>query len=273
VLVLCRHGLLHERPGGQRDDDQPGSACLGLGGGITNETFAANWSAVAGAASYHLDVCAVPSFSGSAPAGARFSANHGHAHGRHDDLGRTRGQRRIRQRRLRHVGRRRDNPADLRTSTASTNYVDPAGTAASGGANVYFSTNGLTGSALRHRGHRLARLRRVGAQLRLLQGIVRDEHELRAGLVHGRRDVARHCAVQRFAVGQRHEPLVRGVQRDGRRRRARFDQPEPALDAANGLGPGRIDDVLLQGYADSAEFAAGYSNRTVTGATSQSVTA
>ena len=110
-------------------------------------TITVYWSAVAGAAGYHLDVCAVPSFSGAgagwgpvfretmgAPAaGTTILADHEANDGFDNDA-------------YAMSDGGADNPADVRTSTASTNYVDPAGNAASGGANVYFPTNGLTGS-------------------------------------------------------------------------------------------------------------------------------
>jgi hypothetical protein len=115
---------------------------------VTNEAFTANWSAVAGAAGYRLDVCRVPSFSGAgagwgpifretmgAPtAGTTTLADHEANNGFDNDAyDMTSGG--------------ADNPADVRTSIASSNYVDSAGNAASGGANVYFPTNGLVGSA------------------------------------------------------------------------------------------------------------------------------
>ena len=242
---------------------------------ITNETFTANWSAVAGAASYRLDVCAVPSFSGAAAgwgpvfretmgtptAGTTTLAEHEANDGFDNDA---------------YVvsDGGADNPADVRTSTVSTNYVDPAGNAASGGANVYFPTNGLVGSA----GFAIAGIDSRGYEaLALSFGYYKESPATNMNLAL---DWSTDGGATWNPIAVSNLPasnatgtnwyLVSGLALDA-----------GALGSTNlslrwtrqaDSVPGRIDDVLLQGYADSAEFAAGYSNRTVTGATSQSVT-
>ena len=242
---------------------------------VTNETFTANWSAVAGAAGYHLDVCAVPSFSGvgagwgpvfretmgTPTAGTTTLAEHEANDGfDNDGYEMTDGG--------------ADNPADVRTSTASTNYVDPAGTAASGGANVYFPTNGLVGSA----GFAVAGIDTRGYEaLALSFGYYKESPATNMNLTLDW-SVDGGATWHPIAVSNLPAPNATGTNW--------YAVSGLALDAGAlgstnlslrwtrqaGSVPGRIDDVLLQGYADSAEFAAGYSNRLVSGATSQIVT-
>ena len=242
--------------------------------GVTNETFAANWSAVAGAAGYQLDVCAAPSFSGAgagwgpvfretmgAPtAGTTTLADHEANDGFDNDA---------------YVmsDGGADNPADLRTSTASTNYVDPAGNAASGGANVYFPTNGLTGSA----GFAIAGIDSRGYEaLALSFGYYKESSATNMNLAL---DWSTDGATWHAIALSNALPAANATSRWYVVSNVTVDAA--ALGSASlslrwtrqaGSVPGRIDDVLLQGYADSAEFAAGYSNRLVSGATSQAVT-
>ncbi|MGD9612300.1 MAG: MBG domain-containing protein [Kiritimatiellia bacterium] len=237
--------------------------------GVGNETFTANWSAVAGVAGYRLDVCGAPSFSG-AGAGwgpvfretmgtplagtttlAEHEANDGFDNDAYD---------------MSSGGA--DNPADVRTSTVSTNYVDPAGNPASGAANVYFPTNGLTGTA----GFALAGIDTRGYQaLALSFGYYKESatQNMQLGVDWSTDGGATWSAL---AVSNA-LPAANAAQY------AWYSVSNLALDAAalgatnlslrwvraDGSVPGRIDDVLLQGYADSAEFVASYSNRTVGG--------
>ncbi len=239
-----------------------------------NGAFTAAWSAVAGAASYRLDVCAAPSFSGvgagwgpifretmGAPtAGTTLLADHEAADGFDNDA-------------YAMSSGGADNPADIRTSIASAGYADPAGNAASGGANVFFPTNGLTGSA----GFAIEGIDTRGYQTLSLSFAYSKESattnmevaldwstdggaawnpvaisNFPANAAATNWYMVSNLAVSASALGSTNLSL-------------RWTR-------AAGSVPGRIDDVLLQGYAPSAEFVAGYSNRTVSGATSQSVT-
>ncbi len=242
--------------------------------GVTNEIFAANWSAVAGAAGYQLDVCAAPSFSGAgagwgpvfretmgAPtAGTTILADHEANDGFDNDA-------------YEMSDGGADNPADLRTSTASTNYVDPAGNAASGGANVYFPTNGLSGSA----GFAIAGIDSRGYEaLALSFGYYKESSatNMNFALEWSTDGTAWHAIAMSNALPAANATsrwyVVSNVTVDA----AALGSTNLSLRWTRQAGsvPGRIDDVLLQGYADSAEFAAGYSNRLVSGATSQAVT-
>ena len=242
--------------------------------GVTNETFAANWSAAAGAASYRLDVCAVPSFSGvgagwgpvfretmgTPTAGTTTLADHEANDGFDNDA-------------YAMSDGGADNPADVRTSIASAGYVDPAGNAASGGANVFFPTNGLTGTA----GFAIAGIDSRGyEQLALSFGYSKESAATNMGFsVDWSTDGGatwNPVAVSNLPANNAATNwyLVSNLALDA----AALGSTNLSLrwTRAAGSVPGRIDDVLLQGYADSAEFATGYSNRTVTGATSQSVT-
>ena len=242
---------------------------------ITNETFAANWSAVAGAAGYHLDVCAVPSFSGAGAgwgpvfretmgtptAGTTTLAEHEANDGFDNDA-------------YEMWAGGADNPADVRTSTVSTNYVDPAGNAASGGANVYFPTNGLTGTA----GFAISGIDTRGYEaLALSFGYYKESSTTNMNVAL---DWSTDGGSTWYPIAVSNLPAPNATGTNW------YVVSSLALDAGalgstnlslrwtrqTGSVPGRIDDVLLQGYADTAEFAAGYSNRLVSGATSQVVT-
>ena len=242
---------------------------------VTNERFTANWSAVPGAAGYRLDVCTVPAFSagagwvpafretmGTPSAGttalADHEANDGFDNDAYDmsDGGAA-------------------NPADVRTSSVSTGYVDPAGNPASGAANVYFTTTGVSGAV----GFGISGIDARGyEQLSLCFGYYKESatENMQLGVEWSTdagtswHPLAVSNALPAANAAQYTWYAVSNVALDA-----------GALGAANlslrwvnptGSVPGRIDDVLLQGYVDSAEFAAGYSNRLVSGATSQSVT-
>jgi|GEM_PF-2333340 endonuclease/exonuclease/phosphatase family metal-dependent hydrolase len=244
--------------------------------GVGNETFTANWDAVAGAAGYRLDVCTVAGFSGAGAgwspvfretmgtptAGTTTLAEHEANDGFDNDA-------------YAMSSGGADNPADVRTSTASTNYVDPAGNPASGAANVYFTTTGVSGAV----GFGIAGIDVRGyEQLALSFGYYKES------------------ATQNMALGvdwsadggETWHPLAvsTALPAANAAQYAWYAVSNVALDAAalgsanlslrwvrqDGSVPGRIDDVLLQGYADSAEFAPGYSNRLVSGTTSLAVT-
>ena len=239
-----------------------------------NGAFTATWSAVAGAASYRLDVCAVPSFSGAGAgwgpifretmgtptAGTTTLAEHEAADGFDNDA-------------YAMSSGGADNPADVRTSIASAGYADPAGNAASGGANVFFPTNGLTGNA----GFAIEGIDTRGYEALFLHFAYSKESattnmnftldwstdggntwnpisvsNFPANNAATNWYMVSNLAVSASALGSTNLSL-------------RWTR-------AAGSVPGRIDDVLLQGYAATAQFVSGYSNRIVSGATSQSVT-
>ena len=242
--------------------------------GITNETFTANWSAVASAAGYRLDVCAVSGFSGAGAgwspvfretmgtptAGTTTLAEH-EANGGFDNDA------------YEMTAGAADNPADVRTSTVSTNYVDPAGNPASGGANVYFPTNGLVGSA----GFAIGGIDTRGYQaLSLGFGYYKESSATNM-------DIAMDWSTD---GGETWNPIAVSNLPAVNATIGWYGVSNLTVDAAaigstnlslrwirtDGSVPGRIDDVLLQGYAETAEFAAGYSNRLVSGTTSLVVT-
>ena len=239
-----------------------------------NEAFTAAWSAVAGAASYQLDVCAVPSFSGAGPgwgpifretmgtptAGTTELAIHEASDGFDNDA-------------YTMSSGGADNPADVRTSTVSTNYTDPAGNAASGSANIYFSTTGVSGvmgfavGGIDTRGYE---------ELRLHFGYLKESATTNMNLAV---DWSTDGGDTWHPLAVSNLPAAGAAA--GWYMVSNLSISASALDSTNlslrwvrqtNSVPGRIDDVLLQGYADTAAFVAGYSNRTVTGATSQSVT-
>ena len=243
--------------------------------GVANETFTANWSAAAGAAGYRLDVCTVPAFSsgagwvpvfretmGTPTAGSTELAIHEANDGFDNDA-------------YTMTSGGADHPADVRTSTPSAGYVDPAGNAASGGANVYFATNLLVGTG----GFAIDGIDSRGyEQLSLSFGYYKESATQNMALgVEWSTDggetwhaLAVSNALPAANAAQYTWYAVSSVALD-----------EAALNSTNlslrwvradGSVPGRIDDVLLQGYADSAEFVAGYSNRLVSGTTSMAVT-
>ena len=239
-----------------------------------NGAFTATWSAVAGAASYRLDVCAAPSFSGvgtgwgpvfretmgTPTAGTTLLADHEAADGFDNDA-------------YAMSSGGADNPADVRTSIASAGYADPAGNAASGGANVFFPTNGLTGSA----GFAIEGIDTRGYQALALSFAYNKESattNMNLALDWSTDGGAswNPVAISNFPANNAATNwyMVSNLAVSA----SALDSTSLALrwTRAAGSVPGRIDDVLLQGYAASAAFAAGYSNRTVSGATSQSVT-
>ncbi len=239
-----------------------------------NEAFTAAWSAVAGAASYELDVCAAPSFSGAGPgwgpvfretmgeptAGTTTLAEH-EANGGFDNdaYEMTPGG--------------ADNPADVRTSSASTNYTDAAGNAASGSANIYFTTTGVSGVM----GFAIGGIDTRGYEaLALHFGYLKESATTNMNLAV---DWSTDGGDTWHPVAVSNLPAAGAAA--GWYLVSNLSVSASALDSTNlslrwvrqtNSVPGRIDDILLQGYADTAAFVADYSNRTVTGATSQSVT-
>ncbi|HMO05040.1 MAG TPA: Calx-beta domain-containing protein [Kiritimatiellia bacterium] len=127
-----------------------GSGPAGLYANPTNTTsFTANWNALAGATGYRIDVGTTAGIGGSGPAtnlafretlgsvgGTTTIASHESANGFDNDAY------------LMNAGGAA-NPADLRATSVSSGYADPAGNAASGGANLFFtSTSGEYGFAI-----------------------------------------------------------------------------------------------------------------------------
>ena len=239
-----------------------------------NEAFTATWSAVAGAASYQLDVCAAPSFSGAGPgwgpifretmgtptAGTTELAIHEANDGFDNDA-------------YTMSSGGADNPADVRTSIVSTNYTDPAGNAASGSANIYFTTTGVSGVM----GFAIGGIDTRGYEaLRLHFGYLKESATTNMNLAV---DWSTDGGDTWHPVAVSNLPAAGSAA--GWYMVSNLSVSASALDSTNlslrwvrqtNSVSGRIDDVLLQGYADTAAFVAGYSNRTVTGATSQSVT-
>ena len=239
-----------------------------------NEAFTAAWSAVAGVTTYQLDVCPAPSFSGAGrgwgpifretmgtpTAGTTTLAEHEAVDG-FDNDGYT----------MWSGGA--DNPADVRTSIGSAGYADPAGNAASGGANVYFPTNGLTGTA--------------GFAI---EGIdARSYEALSLSFAYNKESATTNMALSvdwSTDGGTSWNPVtISNFPANNAATNwymvSNLTVSASALGTTNlslrwmradGSVPGRIDDVLLQGYAATAEFVSGYSNRIVSGTTSQVVT-
>ena len=242
---------------------------------VTNETFTANWDAVIGAPAYHLDVCTVPAFSsgagwvsvfretmGTPSAGTTTLAEH-EANDGFDNDGYT----------MSDGGA--DYAADVRTSTESTGYVDPAGHAASGAANVYFTTTGVSGAV----GFGISGIDARGyEQLSLSFGYYKESatENMQLGVEWSTdggetwNPLAVSGALPAANAAQYTWYAVSNVAIDA----GALGSANLSLRWVNPTGsvPGRIDDVLLQGYADSAEFVAGYSNRLVSGTTSLAVT-
>jgi endonuclease/exonuclease/phosphatase family metal-dependent hydrolase len=242
--------------------------------GVTNVLdFTAAWSPVAGATAYRLDVSGDPGFSGAAAgwvpvfretmgtsAGTTALAAHEAADGFDNDA-------------YTMSAAGADNPADVRSTSVSSNYFDPAGNPASGAANIYFTTTGVSGA--------------VGFGIEGIDS--RGYEELALSFGYRKEFAASNMAFS-----------VEWSTNSGATWNGIALSNLPAADAAvnwymvsnlavsaaatgstnlslrwvreSGAYPGRIDDILLQGYSATAGFVSGYSNRTVTGATSQAVT-
>ena len=231
------------------------------------------WSPVSGATSYLLDVCAGPSFSGGGAgwqtvfretmgvsAGTTTLAEHEAADGFDNDA-------------YTMDAGGADSPADVRISSASTNYVDPAGSAASAGANIYFTTTGVSGAV----GYGIAGIDTRGYEALSLSFGYRKELASTNMKFSVEWSVDGGAAWNPIALSNMPAEDAAGIW---------YMVSNLAISAAatgstnlslrwvreTGAAPGRIDDVLLQGYSASSAFAPGYSNRTVSGATSLTVT-
>ena len=258
------------------ETEAPAAPASAWSSAVTNERFTANWSAVPGAAGYRLDVCTVPAFSGAGSgwipvfretmgtpsAGTTALADHEANDGFDNDAyDMSSGD--------------ADQPADVRTSVASTGYVDPAGNAASGAANIYFTTTGVSGAV----GFGIAGIDTRGYEaLSLSFGYYKESATENMALgVDWSTDggnswhpLAVSNALPAANAAQYEWYAVSGVALDA----AALGSTNLSLRWINPTGsvPGRIDDVLLQGDAETAEFASGYSNRLVSGTTSLAVT-
>ena len=240
--------------------------------GATGETsFAAIWDAVADASAYRLDVSTGPSFSGAGGAwstvfretmgvssGTTALVEHEAANGFDNDI-------------FAMTDGGATGTAEIRTTSPSSGYVDPAGYAASSNANVYFSTtaSGNPGFAI--------------------AGIdARGYDELRLSFGYRKETAASNMAFN-----------VQWSTNDGAAWNALAVSGLPATNAAMGWymvsnltlaagavgadnlslrwektggAAGRVDDILLQGYSGgAAAFVPGFSNRTVSG-TGETVT-
>ena len=238
----------------------------------TNDVeFTAEWNAVGGASAYRLDVSTGPSFSGAGGAWSTlFRETMGTAAGTtalevheaadgfdNDAFTMTDGG--------------AEDPAEIRTTSPSGGYVDPAGHAASSNANVYFTTTGATNLGF------------------AIEGID----------VRGYDDLQLSFGYRKEAAGSNMAFAVQWSTNGGGEWNAVALSSLPAANAAigwymvsnlslsagavgsdnlslrwekTGGAAGRVDDILLQGYSGgAAAFVFGYSNRTVAG-TSQSVT-
>ncbi|NCA83271.1 MAG: hypothetical protein EOM72_11090, partial [Opitutae bacterium] len=238
----------------------------------TNDgAFTAAWDAVAGASAYRLDVSTGPSFSGAGgawstlfretmgtAAGTTAIATHEAADGFDNDL-------------FTMTDGGAEDPAEIRTTSPSAGYVDPAGHAASGNANVYFTTTGATNLGF------------------AIEGIdVRGYDDLRLSFGYRKEAAGSNMAftVQWSTNGgagwnpiavSNLPPTNAAI---GWQMVSNLSLSAGAVGSDNlslrwektGGAAGRVDDILLQGYSGgAAAFVPGFSNRTVAG-TSQDVT-
>ncbi|NLG35858.1 MAG: hypothetical protein GX548_10950 [Lentisphaerae bacterium] len=248
--------------------DAPASAWAGA----TNATgFTAVWSGVGGVTDYVLDVATGPGFTGTGGGwstifretmgtseGTVSLAAHEAAEGfDHVELTMTDGG--------------GENPADIRSSSGSAGYVDPAGNLASSNANVYFTATGVTNLGF------------------AIEGIdTRGYEALALSFGYRKEDASTHMALgvewSTDGGGTWNAVAVTNLPAEGAATGwymvSNLAVSAAALDATNlslrwtksGGAAGRIDDVLLQGQQPESLFVAGYSNRAVSGATSAAVT-
>ena len=236
-------------------------------------SFTAAWGAAVGATAYRLDVGTVPSFSGAAAgwgpvfresmgtsAGTTLLADHEAADGfDNDNYTMSEGG--------------ADHPADVRTTSASSNYVDSAGNTASGGANIYFTTTGVSGAVgfgiegIDTRGYEALSLdfgyRKDSATTNML---IEVEWSVNGGASWNPIAVSNLPATNAPAGWYMVTNLAVSASALNR-----TNLSLRWLRTSNSVA-GRLDDILLQGYSSAAALVPGYSNRTVSGATSQSVT-
>lgn len=239
---------------------------------VTNTIdFTAAWSGVGGVSDYRLDVSTGPGFTGAGDgwstvfretmgtsAGTTTLAAHEAADG-FDNNAYT----------MTDGGA--ENPADIRTSSPSAGYTDPAGIPASSNANVYFTASGVTNLGFAIEG---IDTRGVEA-LRLSFGYRKEDAA--ANMTLGV-DWSTNGGVAWNAMVISNLPAEGAA--TGWYMVSNLAVSAAALESTNlslrwtktGGTAGRIDDVLLQGYQTEALFVPGYSNRTVSGATSAVVT-
>ncbi|MDD4117432.1 MAG: endonuclease [Kiritimatiellae bacterium] len=238
----------------------------------TNATdFTAAWSGVSGVTEYVLDVATGQGFSGSGDgwstifresmgtsAGTVTLADHEAADG-FDNDGYTMS------------GGGAENPADIRSSSGSGGYIDPAGNLASSNANVYFTATGVT-----NLGFAIEGIDTTGCEALALSFGYRKE-DAAANMSLGV-EWSTNSGAAWSAVTVSNLPAEAAA--TGWYMVSNLAVSAAALDSTNlslrwtknGGVAGRIDDVLLQGYQSEALFVPGYSNRAVSGATSAAVT-
>ncbi|HMP76150.1 MAG TPA: choice-of-anchor D domain-containing protein [Kiritimatiellia bacterium] len=245
-------------------------AVLGLVASVTNDTsFTAAWTAFAGAGGYTLDVSTNASFSvggggltnvfretmGSV-GGTTTIAAHESADGfDNNDYTMSSGA--------------AANPGDIRATSTSSGYTDPAGNAASGNANVFLtSTSGDYGFSI-------AGIDTTGySDLLLSFGYRKESASANASFVV---EWSTNNASAWNAITVSNMPAAGATA--GWYMISNLAVSASAAGTTNlslrwvksGTTAMRLDDVLLQGSAGSPSFIPGYSNRVVAG-TSQSVT-
>ncbi len=238
----------------------------------TNATdFTAAWSGVSGVTEYVLDVATGEGFTGTGDgwrhdlretmgtsAGTVTLADHEAADG-FDNDGFTM------------TGGGADYPADIRSSSGSGGYIDPAGNLASSNANVYFTATGVT-----NLGFAIEGIDTTGCEALALSFGYRKEDGA-ANMTLGV-EWSTNGGAAWNAVTVSNLPAEGAA--TGWYMISNLAVSAAALDSTNlslrwtknGGVAGRIDDVLLQGYQSEALFVPGYSNRAVSGATSAAVT-
>ena len=162
-------------------------------------------------------------------------------------------------------------PADVRISSGSGGYIDPAGNLASSNANVYFTATGVT-----NLGFAIEGIDTTGYEALALSFGYRKED--------GAANMALGLEWSTNGGAAWHAVAVSNLPAEGAAAGwymvSNLAVSAAALDSTNlslrwtknGGVAGRMDDVLLQGYQAEALFVPGYSNRAVSGATSVGVT-
>jgi endonuclease I/hydrogenase maturation factor len=236
----------------------------------TNTTdFTVTWNAVSGVTNYHLDVATGPGFTGDTrntifretmgtSVGTVLLADHETAAGFDQDA-------------YTMTDGGADYPADIRSSSPSDSYTDPTGNAASGDANVYFTSTGLTNLGF------------------AVEGIdTRGYEALALSFGYRKEDASTNMSLSvdwSTNSGAAWNPVtVSNMPAEGAASgwymisnltvsAAALESTNLSLRwAKNGGVAGRVDDILLQSISSPALYVPGYSNLAVTGATSTSVT-
>ncbi len=243
-----------------------------LWAGLTNAVdFTAVWGAVSGITTYRLDVATGPGFTGTGEGwatvlretmgnsvGTTTLAAHELADGFDNDAyAMTDGG--------------EDYPADIRTSSGSGGYTDPAGNPASSNANVYFTSTGST-----NLGFAIEGIDTHGYEALSLSFGYRKENA--ATNLSLSVDWSTNSGAAWNPVTVSNWPAADAA--IGWYMVSNLTVSAAALDATNlslrwtknGGVAGRVDDILLQGFNSTALFVPGYSNRPVTGTTSAVVT-